>query len=90
MQRVFNVLVPPKFGFDVYVTEQARFRVELLAVNAQEAAVEGNGREEGERRRVGARFEGDGRWGGRGEEAEGGAHRFGSRETRYANGGSAW
>ena len=72
MQRVLDVFVAPEFGLHVRVAEDSLFWVELFAVRAQEAAVEGNGGEEGELRRGLAGFEGVGEW--RGEEAEGRAH----------------
>jgi len=67
--------VPPEFRFDICIAEEACLRFELLAVDAEDPAVEGNWREEAEWRRFGARFEGDGRCGGGGEEADSGAHR---------------
>ena len=67
--------MPPEFRFDICIAEEACLRFELLAVDAEEPAVKGNWGEEGEGRGFGARFEGDGRCGGGGEEADGGAHR---------------
>lgn len=67
--------MPPEFRLDICVTKEACLRFKLLAVDAEEPAVEGNWGKEGERCGFGARFEGDCRGGGGGEEADGGAHR---------------
>ena len=48
MNRVLHVPVRPELALDVLVTEDARLDVEMLAVRAKEAAVEGDGREKSE------------------------------------------
>lgn len=70
MHGVVDLLVRAELRFDVLVAEHAHLGGEVLAVGAQEAAVEQDGREEGHGFR--ARAAGDA--GGGCEEAEGGAH----------------
>ena len=63
-----------EFGFEVGVAEDAFVGGEVFAVEAEEAAVEGEGWEEGEGGWACAGFEGDGGGGGSREVAEGGSH----------------
>ena len=67
--------MPPEFCFDICVADEACLRFELLAVDAEEPAVEGNWGKEGKGRGFCARFERDGGCGGGGEETDSGAHR---------------
>ena len=70
MHGVVDLLVRAELRFDVLVAEHAHFGGEVLAVGAEEAAVEQDGREEGH----GFGFGTAGDAGGGCEEAEGGTH----------------
>lgn len=81
MKRIVDIFVSPKLGFDVCVSEDSLFRFELFAVNPEEAAVEGDGWEEGDLGGCAADFESGDH--GRGESAEGGTHCELRRRSMY-------
>ena len=58
VQRVVDVFMAPELGFDVRVAEEALLGLELLAVDSEQAAVEGDWGQNGEGWRGRAGFEG--------------------------------